>query len=110
MSSQIIETNATVYRSPADMPHGLLKPPDQVRELLKLEKTRRGAHVFSQETEERLLNQWTVGFYFEPLMQEVLYRTTPDGPEVVAVGFDEILALTRAISAEERRKLDTWMP
>jgi hypothetical protein len=60
--------------------------------------------------EERLLNQWTLNYYFDSLGHEVTYRRTPQGPEVLAVGDEERLALRRSIGEEEFRKLKSWLP
>src|SRR5437763_318407 len=102
MTSQFIDasTPARVHR-PEELPHGLLTPPPDVREQVLREKARLTPAQFTAETEERLLNEWTVGHYFEPFPYEVSYRPTPEGPEVLAVGFDEILALRRRIGEEE---------
>jgi hypothetical protein len=40
----------------------------------------------------------------------VLYRVTPQGPEVLAVGIEEKLAFTKDMPLDERRKLKTWLP
>jgi hypothetical protein len=46
-----------------------------------------------------------VHWYFQGLYQDVVYRHTPEGPEVLAVGFDEAIALQRAMPEEEQRAL-----
>jgi hypothetical protein len=56
------------------------------------------------------LNEWTLQYYFDYLGYEVVYRPTPQGPEVLAVGDEERLALRRAIGEEEYHKVGTWMP
>ncbi len=81
MSNQTIDPNASPPRvagptSMQDLPHGLLTPPPQVRELIEQERARIPVEAFAT-AEERLLNEWTVGFYFDGLCQEVLYRATP---------------------------------
>jgi hypothetical protein len=40
----------------------------------------------------------------------VLYRQTPEGPEVLAVGFDEIFARTQGMNPEAMKDLETWEP
>ncbi len=55
------------------------------------------------------MNEWTLQYYFDYLGHEVLYRITPQGPEVLAVGFDEVLAFTKDMPLDERLKLETWM-
>jgi len=91
-------------KPPEALPHGLLPIPPEVRELIEMERSRHRPEAFAQ-AEERLVNEWTVHWYFENLCQEVAYRQTPDGPEVLAVGFDEVLALQRNLPPEEWRAL-----
>jgi hypothetical protein len=97
-------------RRPEDLPHGLVPPPTKVRELLAQEKAKHPSKSFSPETEERMLNEWTLDYYFDYLGHEVLYRQTPNGPEVHAVGFDEICARTNAFDPEKMKGLETRMP
>jgi hypothetical protein len=40
----------------------------------------------------------------------VLYRGTPAGPEVLAVGFDEIQAFLKNLPLDEQIKFQTWTP
>ena len=58
----------------------------------------------------RELNRQTLNYYFDYLGYEVAYRETPQGPEVLAVGDEEILALTKDMSLEEQLKLRRWLP
>jgi hypothetical protein len=93
-------------RLPADLPHGLLAPPEQVRELLERERTRHAPAAFAAAF-ERLLNEWTVAYYFDGLGHEIVYRPTAQGPEVLAVGLEEVLALKKSMPIEEQRRLKT---
>src|SRR5437588_4963023 len=95
---------------PQDLPHGLLTPPELVRRCVAEEKAKFPPHIFNAEQEERSLNDLTLQYYFEAYNYEVLYRSTPDGPDVLAVGFDEIHALTQHLPLEVGGKLQTWMP
>ena len=91
-------------KPPEELPHGLLPTPPEVRELVEMERAKHPPEAFAK-AEGGLLNDWTVHWYFDNLCQEVTYRQTPDGPEVLAVGFDEVLALQRTLSLQERRTL-----
>jgi hypothetical protein len=91
-------------KPPEELPHGLLPIPPELRELVERERSKLRPETFAAN-EQAFLNDWTVGWYFEHLYQEVLYRRTPDGPEVVAVGFDEVVALRKTMPVEEQRKL-----
>jgi hypothetical protein len=93
---------------PRDLPHGLLSPPPEVRALIEQERAKHPAETFAR-AEERLLSEWTVGHYFDGLGQEVLYRVTPKGPEVLAVGFDEIRACTDGMKPERMEGLATFL-
>lgn len=113
--SEFIDYNAPSLRGgldrrPEDLPHGLLTPPDEVRQLVAREKAKFAPEIFNAEAEERILNEWTLGYYFDYLGHEVLYRQTPEGPEVLAVGFEETLTYTRDLPLEEQLQLQTWMP
>ena len=91
-------------KPPEDLPHGLLPIPPEVRELVEMERPKHPPDAFAR-AEEGLLSDWTVHWYFDNLCQEVTYRQTPAGPEVLAVGFDEVLALQQSLSPQERRTL-----
>jgi hypothetical protein len=97
-------------RRPEELPHGLVVPPERARELVAKEKIKSSPEVFTSEAEERLLSEWTLQYYFDYLGYEVLYRQTPAGPEVLAVGFDEIFAHTRGMDPEAMKGLKTWVP
>ncbi len=114
MSSQFIDYTAPslqgpLPKRPEDLPHGLITPPDRVRELVAKEKAKFSPQEFTPAWEERLLNEWTIQYYFDYLGYEVLYRQTPEGPEVLAVGFDEIFARTNGRDSEAFKGLRTWM-
>jgi hypothetical protein len=90
--------------------HGLLNPPQIVREIVAREKAKFAPAIFTPEAEERLLCNLTLQHYFEPQGVEVLYRSTPNGPEVVAVGDEERIAFTKGLAQEARQHFKTWMP
>jgi hypothetical protein len=112
--SDLIDWNAPSLRGglprlPRELPHGLLTPPPEVRALIEKERARHPPEAFAKG-EERLLNEWTLQYYFDYLGHEVLYRPTPQGPEVLAVGFDEIFARTNGMAPKAMQGLKTWMP
>lgn len=114
MPNQTINENAAALqgntpKSAKDMPHGLLVPPPEVRAALERERTRHLPEVFAR-AEAQMLSAWTIGFYFEPFPYEVLYRQTPEGPEVLAVGFDEVFARTDGMRPEKMEGLHIWSP
>ena len=114
MSNQIIDLTAPSMqggypRSPESLPHGLIVLPERVRELLAKEKAKHPPEVFDAATEERILNQYTLDYYFDYLGHEVVYRQTPAGPEVIAVGVDEQIAFRNRVGEEEYRTFEIWM-
>jgi hypothetical protein len=94
---------------PRDLPHGLLTPPEKVRAQVEQERTQHPPDVFAR-AEQRLLNEGTLQYYFAYLGHEVIYRPTPLGPEILAVGEEEVLALKKTKPLEEQLKLKTWLP
>jgi hypothetical protein len=114
MPSDFIDANAPSLQGklpklPGDLPRGLIRPPQLVRELIEKERAKHPPEHFAR-AEERLLNVWTVQYYFDYLGYEVLYRRTPHGPDVLAVGFEEIMARTNKGDPEAMKDLETWMP
>jgi hypothetical protein len=112
MPGPITESSASSPRErrscrPEDLPHGLIPPPAEVREQIEKERPKHRAEAFAG-AEQRLLNQWTLDYYFGQQTHEVLYRETPQGPEVLAVGFDEIFARTNAMDPGAMKGLQTW--
>ena len=112
MSRQFIDFTAPSLQGklpklPQDLPHGPIAPPPLVLELIEKERAKHPPEVFAR-SEEWFLNDWTLQYYFDYLGHEVLYRATPQGPEVLAVGFDEIRAMTKDMPLEEQLKLETW--
>ena len=114
MPGQIIDLNAPslqgkLPKRPQDLPHGLITPPESVRELVAKEKSKFPPGKVTPEIEEQWLNDWTIQYYFDYLGHEVRYRRTPQGPEVLAVGCDEDFALRKSMPLEEQHKLATWL-
>lgn len=110
---EIIDTNAPswnggVPRPPAELPHGVIPPPERVLEIVAREEARllgeRGVPL-GEEGRRRLTEDLTLQYYFEYPGYRVAYRSTPAGPEVLAVGPEEVAALTEGMSLEERLKI-----
>ncbi len=93
-------------KAPGELPHGLLTVPPEVRELVEAERAKRPG--YSEEGWRRSMNLWAVTWYYDGLGHEVLYRETSHGPEVLAVGFDEIRALTDGMRPEKMVGLQTY--
>ncbi len=95
-------------KPPEELPHGLITPPEVVRERIEQERAKHPPDVFAKNY-ERLLNEWTIGYVFDSLYQEVVYRPTPQGPEVLAVGMEEVIALKKATPLAEQVNLQTFL-
>ncbi len=85
-------------KPPEQLPHGLLTIPAEVRELVEVGRVKRPG--YSEEAWRRSMNLWTVTWCYDGLGHEVLYRATSEGPEVLAVGFEEIYTLTDGMRPE----------
>jgi hypothetical protein len=95
-------------KPPEELPHGLLTIPPEVQELVERERSKHRPEVFAA-AQETFLNDWTVNWYFDNLGHRVLYRPTPEGPEVIAVGFEEVFALRKTMPLEEQRQLKEYL-
>jgi hypothetical protein len=96
-------------RTPESLPHGQVTPSQAVRELLaKEKKAKHRPDSFAAAAEERILHHGTIDYYFDSLGQDVIYRQTPDGPEVLAVGYEELIRLKKTLPLEEQLKLKSW--
>ncbi len=118
MPNEIIDWNApslqrTLPGHPKDLPHGLIVPPQEVRDEIAAsdEKLlREHGFTLNEEARVRELSRQTLNYYFDYLGLEVAYRETPQGPDVLAVGDEEILALAKDMSLDEQLKLRRWLP
>jgi|GEM_PF-3515123 len=118
MSDPFIDLNASLLHvetpsPPTGLPHGPVAPPEHVQQIVAKEEVRllrERRAVPTPEARQRLVNDLTLQYYFDRLGHEVLYRSTPAGPEVLAVGLDEIMAVREGMPLEEQLNLLTWLP
>jgi len=90
--SEIVDTNHPGPRGVplSELPRGLVSPPPYVLEEIEWLKARSpGPWPQTYEVEE--LNYLTLFYYYENI--QVAYRPTDKGPEVLAVGDEEVGAL-----------------
>jgi hypothetical protein len=82
---------------PATLPRGLIRPPQEVLDVIAREKAR---HVpkWAPEYELLTMNELTLVYYFQH--QLVAYRQTPQGPEVLGVG-EEVFELLNKTPPEQ---------
>jgi hypothetical protein len=95
-------------KPPAELPHGLIVPPPIVLEIVERELAKHSPETVARYG-VRTLNLETISWFFDGLHHEVLYRETPQGPEVLAVGYDEVLALRRTMPPEEQQGLQSYL-
>ncbi len=94
-------------KPPNEMPHGLLVPPPEVKQALEDDRGKHRPEVFADYL-PGALSRWTVDWYFDGLGHEVIYRETPEGPEVLAVGYEEVAAFKERVPFDERRDFKTY--
>jgi transglutaminase-like putative cysteine protease len=81
---------------PPDPPRGLLPTPPVVAALMAREARK---HPMTPEARQRLTNHFNLQYFYGG--QEIAYRNTPDGVEVLAVGLDEVGALAQGSSQDQ---------
>ena len=99
------------FKSPEELPHGLLVVPEIVRDALEKEWERLRPLVVDPAFIRRTRDDWTIDFYFRGYGHEVLYRSTEEGPEVLAVGLMARLAFqqSQGLTSEQLREhLRVW--
>jgi hypothetical protein len=92
-------------------PRGLLPIPGEVEEIIAKEAARllkEHGIVPTPEARRRMVDSFTLQYYYEGF--HVAYRPTSQGPEVLAVGDEEIGRLLRGMDQEERAKIKVGQP
>jgi hypothetical protein len=92
-------------------PRGLLPVPLEVEAILSKEESRlfnEHGIVPTPEARQRLVNSFTLQYYYEGFY--LAYRPTPQGPEVLAVGHEEIGQLLRGLDQEQRLQITVGQP
>jgi hypothetical protein len=92
-------------------PKGLLPVPPEVQDIIAKEEARllnEKGIVPTPEARQRFLDSLTLQYYYEGFY--VAYRPTSQGPEVLAVGHEQIGQLLRGLDQEERLKIKVLQP
>ena len=92
-------------------PRGLLPLPDEVAAVIAKEEARllnETGIVPTPEARRRMVDSFTLQYYYEGFY--VAYRPTSQGPEVLAVGHEEIGRLLCGMDQEERLKIKVGQP
>jgi hypothetical protein len=85
-------------------PRGLIPVPPEVAEQVVDEEvhlTQKFGGPFPAELRQRLLDQWTLTYYYDE--EFIAYRRTPQGVEVLAVGREEVYKYLEDHPHETRR-------
>jgi len=92
-------------------PRGLLPVPPEVEAIIAKEEARLLSEkgiVPTPEARQRMVDSFTLQYYYEGFY--VACRATPQGPEVLAVGPEEIGQLLGGMDQEERLKIKVGQP
>jgi hypothetical protein len=92
-------------------PRGLLPIPVEVEQIIGKEEARlltEHGIVPTPEARQRMVDSFTLQYYYEGFY--VAYRPTSQGPEVLAVGDEEIGRLLRGMDQEARLKIKVGQP
>jgi hypothetical protein len=86
-------------------PKGLLPVPPEVEVVVARECAKQ---PMTPEAKQRLIDSLTLQYYYED--ETIVYRRTPAGVEVLAVGPGEIGSLVRGMSQEELLQVRIGQP
>jgi hypothetical protein len=90
MASDLIDLTLPAHDPNFPKPRGLLAVPPEVAEQVASEEARiareKGIQI-TAETRQWMLDDWTLRYYYDGTY--VAYRRTPQGVEVLAVGWEE---------------------
>ncbi|HKI31403.1 MAG TPA: hypothetical protein VKA46_06020 [Gemmataceae bacterium] len=88
-------------KPPEELPHGLLTIPPEVREIVTGQLAKYPPEAHAPYEAGRLCFE-TVGWFFYDLAVPVVYRETPEGPDVLAVGREEVAAYNARVPHDVR--------
>jgi hypothetical protein len=87
MLDRIIDESSPRYRGPLPKPRGLLPVPPEIAEEVAREQAAEQPD-YTDAYAKMTRDDWTLTFYYEG--DTVACRTTQEGVEVLAVGWDEV--------------------
>jgi len=104
MSSDLIDWTLPAHDPNFPKPRGLLPIPPEVAESAAQEEARiareHGIQI-APEARQKMLDDWTLNYYYDGAY--IAYRRTPQGVEVLAVGWDEAHKFREEHPPETRR-------
>jgi len=90
MYGDLVDLNNPRHDPSLPRPRGLLPVPREVEEAVASSEariTREHGFIIAPEARKRMRDDWTLQYYYDG--QYVASRRTPEGVEVLAVGWDE---------------------
>jgi hypothetical protein len=104
MAGHIIDLSLPAHDPNFPKPRGLLAVPPEVAEWVAEFEARfvreHGAPI-APEARQRMLDDWTLNYYYDDAY--IAYRRTPQGVEVLAVGWEEARQYMKDHPLETRR-------
>jgi hypothetical protein len=104
MSDRIIDWTLPAHDPNFPKPRGLIPVPPEVAkwvEELDARVIRELGAPMAPEARQRTLDDWTLNYYYDDAY--IAYRRTPQGVEVLAVGWDEVSKFLEDHPLETRR-------
>jgi hypothetical protein len=99
MSSELMDLGLPAYDPTIPKPRGLLPVPPWVEESIASEQARLQPN-FTDDYARRARDEMTLRYYYEGTY--IASRRTPQGIEVLAVGWDEVKKFLRETPPEQR--------
>jgi hypothetical protein len=90
MAGELIDETLPAHDPTFVKPRGLVPPPPEIAEAFaQFEErfVRENGFSIAPEARQRILNDWTLNYYYDGAY--VASRHTPEGVEILAVGWDE---------------------
>jgi hypothetical protein len=101
MWDRIIDESNPRDRGPLPKPRGLLPVPPEIVEELARDQAAHPLKKFSDDYAKMTFDDWTLRYYYEG--EPVACRSTPEGVEVLAVGWEEVGRFFEETPPENRR-------
>jgi hypothetical protein len=101
MVVQFEDQNAPRYKGPLPKPRGLLPVPPEITEELARTQAAHPLKKFADSYVKMTCDDWTLRYYYEG--ETVASRSTPEGVEVLAVGWEEVSRFFDETPEEARR-------
>ena len=104
MAGHIIDLALPAHDPNFPKPRGLLAVPPEVAEWVadfEARFVREHGSPIAPQAKQRILDDWTLNYYYDDAY--IAYRRTPQGVEVLAVGWEEVRKYMKDHPLETRR-------